>query len=607
VLYQNLLEPTDAGWSPPSREAARSFAGLAPGRYTLQARAVDRWGRTGPVEQAAFAIPTPWWKSWSALAAYFGAAILVAYGVVRRRLTHLERQNAKLNQLVAERTRALELSDTAKSEFLENISHEIRNPLTGLTGLLAMFQEDQLKPRERELSRSLKACAQHLTRVAEEVLGFSKLEYGYITLEKQWFSLRQLVNEVKDLFAVQAAQSGCAVEVRFPPAFADEFQGDEAKIRTILANFLGNAIKYAPGQPVTVTLEINPTEAGSDLAEITLEVSDRGPGIPEEEQELVFQKFVRGKQAKQGKVAGTGLGLATCRMLARAMNGQVGLESEPGQGSTFFLRLWLKQRRDPGKLAKTTGDEPAEASPGSGQPALVVEDEIYNQTVLKGIAVDLGYQVALAGNAAEAFVQCKTQTFAVIFLDWELPGMKGGDIARAIRSGENGRSPIIIATTAHDSEEIREKCRDAGMDGFLLKPYTKAGIRNLLGQVEARRAGKPDLAEADEQPIGELNRDAFTYYGKAEPALAAQAVADFLKAVDHEMALLAESLAHGDSGAVAASAHRAQALAGIVGARRASEAARQLFERAPRASEAEKRALAAQLTEALGAVKQELS
>ena len=580
-FYQTRLEGVEAEWLDPTPEPRREFTGLAPGLYAFAARAVDRFGLAGPATVYRFAIAAPWYRRPVALTSFALGTVLGLAGLVRWRLRQLRRQNERLNQLVADRTRELELAGAAKSEFLENISHELRNPLNGLTGLLELLHEEELKPRELELARSLKLCAENLTRGFEEVLGFAKLEYGCITVEKKPFLLGQLLHDLADMFAVQAAHRTNTLTVKLPANFVDGFAGDANKIKTILGNFVTNALKYAPGGPVELTAESQPAAGG--MVELFVEVTDHGPGVPPDEQELIFQKFVRGSLAKNDGVTGAGLGLATCRVLARALNGSVGLESEPGHGATFYLRLLVARAAPPSRVSglatAARNDEPdgparlleppkaPPAAGGAGEAALIVDDEPYNRTVLQGIALALGYRPETAANAEEAFTLIERVDFSVIFLDWELPGRKGGEVSRGVRARPGGAAPLIIATTAHDSDEARDRCLAAGMDGVLLKPYNLAQVRRLIAELRARCTAGPGSAAVTEDRPGQLDLEAFALYARAAPAQAAEAVPRFIAAVDRELDLLAQAAKTGDAAGAAQAVHRARALGSLIGAR----------------------------------------
>lgn len=596
AFYQTRLVSggEEVPWSAPTPEARREFSQLAPGKYAFEVRAMDRFGRTGPIASQSFAIPAPWWRTPIAFGGYGAGLVLLVLAGARLRIRTLERQNERLNRLVAERTRELEMSNTAKSEFLENISHEIRNPLNGLTGLMALMKEDRLAPAERAHVKSLKAVATTLANVFEDVLQFSKIEYGYVRLNPRPFRLRELLEELVAVFAANREQHGCEITLEWPTGesaseknagttaeLADGFIGDPDRIRTVIANFLGNAVKYAPQAPVTV--RVMATEESAGHVDLYIDVIDRGPGIPPEEQELIFKKFVRGSRAKEQQIPGTGLGLATCNVLARLMNGQVSVESTPGRGSTFSLRLLLK--RAPGEIRAAVPAQ-REQNANHRPRALVLDDEPYNRIILEGLALELGYEPALTANPTEALERLTHEPYDVIFLDWELPGMKGGEVAQQIRALPHGREPIILATTAHDSDEMQQRCRDSGMDGFLLKPFDARRVRAAIDTVrewrESHPNGNANTSSApfwSEHPLKKTNGldlSAFDQYARARPDDPHGGRTNYLATLAAQRAALEQAATSNQRDQLADTAHRLRALAGLIRAKQLNEAATEL-------------------------------
>jgi len=311
---------------------------------------------------------------------------------------------------------------------------------------------------------------------------------------------------------------------------------------------------------------------------------------------------VRGSRAKEEQIPGTGLGLATCNVLARLMNGQVSVESAPGKGATFSLRLLLP--RAPEGAVPVEKEVNGIVPDGDRPLALVVDDEPYNRTVLEGLATELGFAADLTGNAREALEQVARRNYRVIFLDWELPGLKGGDVARQIRARPNGAEPIIFATTAHDSDEMQERCREAGMDGFLLKPFNVAAIRRGLDGIGAWRRGR-GLGTArfwSEKPVKRstgLDLGAFAQYARARASQPEEARAEFIRTLAQQMAALEGALAKDDSTSLAGTAHRLRALAGLIQAEELNAASTKLEEIARTGSD-EQRALQMKVTLAAG-------
>jgi len=359
-FHQTRLQGVENEWSPPRIATHREFTGLAPGAYVFQTRAVDRFGRISPVTDYPFAIAAPWYRRPPALVLWAGLLLLAIRGLVKWRTRRLKSQAVRLEQLVNERTRELSLSNTARTDFLDSFSHEVRRPINGILSLLRQLEDSSLTDRQREHAQLMRQGTESLARVCDEVLNFSSIEYGAMTLEERPLRLEELLGSTVD----GLGSGGPRPAVRLPANFSDGFIGDGAKLGTIVGNFLANALKHAVGAPVE--LVVSCTDTATDQTDVLIEVTDGGPGVPAEEQELIFKRFVRGSHAKQAGVPGTGIGLASCRALARLMGGSVGVESPsesarlhgwPGAGSTFFVRLPL--HRTPVAPAQDEGEGPS--------------------------------------------------------------------------------------------------------------------------------------------------------------------------------------------------------------------------------------------------------
>lgn len=615
-VYQTWLEGAEHAWAPPQVEPLRVFTGLGPGTYRFHVRSVGATPADAPEVVFPFEIATPALRQPWALAAYGVLALAGVGALVRWRFRLLRRSHEKLERLVTERTRELALANTAKSEFLENVSHELRNPLAGVVGLVSMLKEDRLQPEERAVARSLRASSEQLRRVMEDVLSFSKFEYGAVAVKDAPLHLREVLAEIRDLHATDAAARGNALTIEWPEDVADAFVGDAGKIKTILGNFVGNALKYAPGTPVVIRVDAEDDGAGA--VDINIDVSDEGPGVPPEEQGLIFQKFVRGAGAKASGAPGTGIGLAACRALARLMGGSVGVENHTPQGATFFLRLKLRRANgdnsDPVAPAAASVEPSAQptTTPVSTSPeshsdadaasvavstrplALVVEDQAYNATVLAAIATELGYSPRIASRVATALGLLKEADFAVVFLDWDLPDGKGDAVVRALRQAEaktrpeapaSPRRALVLATTAHDSEAVWRRCRESDMDGFVLKPYNIERIRALIADARSATGPAPSVTEewdpADRTDAGDdaLDLRALELW-RRQAQSNRDPVAAYLAALEEELHSVRDALRANDADGVARAAHRLRTHAGIVGARSLRQFARKLEERA---------------------------
>lgn len=341
LRFQTRLPGRDHEWSQPQSTPEWEFSALPAGEYTLLARAVDRFGRPGPEHRVAFAIAAPWYRTPTALAAWTALALVLAWSAYRWRVGQLRGQAVRLERLVQERTRELSLSNTARAEFLDNLAHEIRRPANGLAAVVRDLEAGELTPAQREQARLLRLATGSLARVCDEVLAFSRVEAGAAPIEARPFTVRELLARVQ-----AGAESPARITIDLPAEFADGFVGDEAKIETIVANFVANAHRHAPEANVLIHAQY--TDEGAGRGQLLIEVADGGPGVPTEEQETIFRRFARGSRATSAGVPGTGIGLALCHALARLLGGSVGVESPseiarargwPGPGATFFMRV----------------------------------------------------------------------------------------------------------------------------------------------------------------------------------------------------------------------------------------------------------------------------
>jgi signal transduction histidine kinase/ligand-binding sensor domain-containing protein/DNA-binding response OmpR family regulator len=578
VFFKYRLDGYDREWVDAGTRRTVSYTHLPPGIYTFRVKACNSDGVWNALGDRITLVQLPYfYQTWWFYALTLAAGLVSVVTLYKWRTMALRRENERLesgiadrtcelalaNRVILDRTRELELASNAKSEFLETVSHEIRNPLHGLNGLLGLLKQESLGGAARELADSVQACARGLTRVFEEVLGYARLEHGSIPAQITMFSLRECLADLVTSFAWHAQQQGNRITLVFSTDFVDGFEGDIGKLKTIASNFLGNAIKYAPGRPIELNVEQHARSNGID--EIHIEVCDHGPGIPASEQELIFKKFVRGSAAQSERVAGTGLGLATCRILAGALQGHIGVESTVGEGATFYLCVPLKRAT----LPPPESIEVGVASPPAGT-MLIVDDERYNQLVLRGAALELDYECEVVGTAEQALARITERAFDVVLLDWELPGTKGDEVARQIRARPDGGIPIIIATTAHDGEATRRACLESGMDEFLAKPYHAGEVRGCIARARQQRIAPTAAISRARPPTSSanhgLNLAAFELHARGSAAAPRESAEAFVVNLRALVARLEEAVARDDTADIDEAAHSLRGLGGLVGA-----------------------------------------
>lgn len=466
MRLDSWIEGVDADWMPVGPDETRALAGLHAGRFTVRARTVAETGLVSPVVTAAFQVPPPWWLTAPSLAAAAFLAAAGLYGLYRLRMRRLRLRNLELEGKVelrteqADKARAeAERANAAKSEFIARVSHNIRNPLHGLSGLSLALESTPLDPRQQEIVAAIQGCASSLTRLLDDVLDFAQIEAGRIALHPQPFAPGEVLRSVAAALQIDARQRAAAFVITVDPRIAAAVVADRGRVEEIVMNYATNALKYAGGGRIELGARLPEDAPG----EVEFYVADEGPGFTAEQRPLLFTPFAR-VPATAGDAAGTGLGLALCRRLADLMNGSVGVDSEPGRGATFRLRLPLV-------TAPAAAAEPVRFH---FRRVLLVEDVAYNVWATTAVLERLGLQVAAcAGSGEDALREFQSAEFDLVVLDRQLPDCDGVEVARRMRDWEGpGRHAAIIALTAFATAEDRAHCLAAGMDGFVGKPLT---------------------------------------------------------------------------------------------------------------------------------------
>lgn len=389
----------------------------------------------------------------------------VASDITERQRTALELTWAK---------EAAEAANRAKSDFLATISHEIRTPLNGIIGLADILAMSPLDAEQNSKLSLLIGSAQSLLALINDLLDFSKIEAGRLELESRDFDPAAELDGVIETFRPLASAKNLALEsrlVNLPPTLC----GDSLRLRQILSNLLSNAIKFTPSGQVEVKMEAQPEGDGWRLE---IEVADTGVGISEEALQHLFQPFTQADASVSRKYGGTGLGLAICRRLARMMDGDISVRTSPS-GTVFQVFALLGNAR-----SQVASSSPAEVS-GELPPlsVLVVDDNNVNRIVAKALLRKLVSSVETAESGAEAVELAASGNYDVIFMDMQMPDLDGLQATKQIREQALEKQPRIIALTANAYDTDRERCVEAGMDGFVSKPVRLEGLRSELLRV----------------------------------------------------------------------------------------------------------------------------
>ncbi len=413
---------------------------------------------------------------------------------------------------------AAEAASAAKSQFLANISHELRTPMNAILGMIDLAAQKATDPTAADFLKTAKESADLLLALLDDLLDCAKIEAGKLELESAPFSLARMLDQLTRVLSVRASEKGLAFSCRIPDGTPDGLVGDQVRLRQILFNLAGNAIKFTQRGLVEVSVRTlpSPTARGvgsegqclpspagrgelaqlpesphpSSLLDLEFTVRDTGIGIPPADVERIFQPFAQADASTTRRFGGTGLGLSICSSLVALMGGRIWVESEVGKGSTFHFTVRLS-------LAKEFRAAPEPAAKVSAVAAsalriLLAEDNPANQKLAAYILRNRGHEVEIAGDGRQSLRMSEETRYDVILLDVQMPGMDGLEAAQAIRTRENGQDRVpIIAMTAHAMKGDRERCLAAGMDAYLSKPING---QEMIALVESLTAASPAAA-----------------------------------------------------------------------------------------------------------------
>jgi signal transduction histidine kinase/ligand-binding sensor domain-containing protein/CheY-like chemotaxis protein len=470
--YRFHLDHYDSDWVEVGAAGERTFSQLPPGHYTLQVKAKTADNVWSAVQVLRFDIAPPWWRTPWAGAGFIGLLGLLLWRVADAYRARLRQRH---EWQLAEHKRSLaEQASLAKTRFLATLGHEVRTPMTGVLGMSELLLGTQLDTRQRSYTESIRRAGEHLLRLVNDALDLARIEAGKLELEAQPFALRAMLDEVVELMKPLAQQRGLHFSERIGSDVPASVHGDPTRIKQILLNLLGNAIKFTEHGSIGLHVGV----AGG--ANVRFEVSDTGPGLNDEQKSRLFRRFEQADGSRtSARYGGSGLGLAISQELAAAMGGRVQVDSTPGKGTRFVVELPLPRASK--LVAASAGFEPVSGTRRE-LDLLLVEDDPTVAEVMVGLLQAQGHRVVHVGHGLAALAHTAGARFDIALLDLDLPGIDGLALARQLRA--QGFTAPLLAVTARADAEAEPAARAAGFDGFLRKPLTggmlEAALEELL-------------------------------------------------------------------------------------------------------------------------------
>jgi signal transduction histidine kinase/CheY-like chemotaxis protein len=522
VRFRHRVLGLDDTWTE-TRQAEAHYPGLPPGRYRFQVQASAAPGQwSSPVAEVSFVVQAPWWRRWWALMGESLLTGLLFRQVWRWRVEAILRRQQELERAVADRTGKLaaeheravgqkaraereketvekqkvaieELlwesrqAERAKNEFLANVSHEVRTPLNGIMGITDLVLQSGVTADQAENLRMIKLSSDSLLSLLTGVLDFSKMDAGKFALESSEFDPRNLVEDVVRTMSGLAQARQIELRAGIAPALPARLTGDPVRLRQVLVNLVGNAIKFTESGHVEIDVKPQMLEPKQTI--LHFQVRDTGIGISPEQQALIFEPFRQGDGSNSRRYGGAGLGLAICARLISLMGGRIWVDSAPGAGSTFQFTARFG-RADAAPLPvprKEPAPSASIATPAGGLKILLVEDNAVNQKLARRLLENAGHSVTCAGDGKQALEAWESASFDLVLMDIQMPVMDGLEATAEMRRREklSGRHTPILAVTANAMQGDRERCLEAGMDGYVAKPIKREELFKAIAALVA--------------------------------------------------------------------------------------------------------------------------
>jgi signal transduction histidine kinase/CheY-like chemotaxis protein/ligand-binding sensor domain-containing protein len=472
----------DGPWSPFQTGGTATLRQLSRGQHRFEVRAMDRNGNVGATQAFAFGVLFPWYQQSGFLASAAASVVVIS--------ALLGFAFVQYRQLVLAK-RAAETANRCKSEFLAHMSHEIRTPMNAIMGMTTLAREATDPAEQRDYLGAVQTASTSLLALINDILDLSKVEAGKLQLADETFDLRQCVRDAIGTLRLRATEKGLALTVVVADEIPQWVVGDELRLRQVVMNLLGNAIKFTERGEVAV--RVAPIDSDGPGLGLAFTITDTGIGVPADKQKLIFAPFEQADRSTTRKYGGTGLGLAISARLVQLMQGTIRIESPWGDpatgtivtGTAFHFTVHVGAGREPVRHA-----EAPRAGAARRLQVLVAEDNPVNLLLVTRLLEKLGHTVVTASNGREALDRLGSTTPDVILMDVQMPEMDGFEATAAIRAAEavTGRRVPIVALTAHALQGYREQCLQAGMDDYLTKPIKIDDLARALARVVSASA-----------------------------------------------------------------------------------------------------------------------